>query len=165
MRKFFILFVLILSTVSSLFATSTPEQIKTLFVFNFIKYIEWETKPTTYTIAYYGDDDALFAAFTQMAEQKSVGNTKITVERLSQISKASNYHLAYISEGYSGLIEQLPELKNTVVVSEKDGLAKKGSYINFVNQEGKIRFEVNKSKFLASNVKISSQLLSLAIKV
>ena len=59
----------------------------------------------------------------------------------------------------------MPEVKNTVIVTEKEGLAKKGSFINFISQEGKIRFEVNKAKFTASNVKISGQLLSLAIRV
>ena len=165
MRKNLITMLLSTLFVSQSWATSTPEQIKTLFVFNFIKYIEWESKPETYTIGYFGENDELFKSFSEMAQSKSIGNTKIVVKKINQASEALNFHMVYIPESKSALLEQMPEVKNTVIVTEKEGLAKKGSFINFISQEGKIRFEVNKAKFSASNVKISGQLLSLAIRV
>jgi hypothetical protein len=46
-----------------------------------------------------------------------------------------------------------------------DGLGKKGSHINFVIQDGKIRFELNQTTILEAGLKVSSQLSILAATV
>lgn len=146
-------------------SASTPEQVKTLLVFNFIKFMEWEDKSSTINIAFMGKDDALFNSFKEMAEQRTIGGKKITFQKITNASEASKFHLVYLAESSSNELSQIPNTPQTVVVTERDGLAKKGSYINMVNIDGKLRFEINKAKFETSKVKISNQLLSLAILV
>lgn len=127
--------------------------------------MEWEDKSTTINIAFMGKDEALFNAFKEMAEQRTIGGKKITLQKVTNTDEASRFHLVYLAESNSNELTKIPNSPNTVVVTEKEGLGKKGSYINLVNIDGKLRFEINKSKFEASKVKISNQLLSLAILV
>jgi hypothetical protein len=55
--------------------------------------------------------------------------------------------------------------KSTLIVTEKLGLAKQGSAINFIIENNKQRFELNKSNIEKYNLKVSSTLEALAIKV
>ena len=54
---------------------------------------------------------------------------------------------------------------STLIVAEKAGCAKLGAAINFVIQENKQRFELNKANAEKYNLKIGSSLAGLAILV
>jgi hypothetical protein len=55
--------------------------------------------------------------------------------------------------------------KSTLIITEKPGLARQGAAINFVVQENKTKFELNKGNAEKYDLKVSSNLLSLAIVV
>ncbi|MTI23029.1 YfiR family protein, partial [Fulvivirga sp. RKSG066] len=137
----------------------------TLFVYNFTRYIQWPESNANITIGVLGDDPAIINAFKEMAEKKSSPTTKITVKQFSNPSEAADYQMVYIPKSNSAALKQIGTLKNTLVITEKEGLAKQGSYINFVTDNGKIRFEINKSGIDSSNLKVSGRLLGLAIVV
>ena len=52
-----------------------------------------------------------------------------------------------------------------LTVGEMPQFSELGGIINFVNQEGKLRFEINRNASLRQKLKISSHLLKLAIIV
>lgn len=165
MRKILIIVFLSCTLLSVAKASSTPEQVKALLVFNFIRLMEWEDKSGTINIAFVGQDQALFDAFKEMTEQRTIGGKKVTIQKINNLSEVSSFHLIYLSESGSNELTQTKNFSNTVIVSEKEGMAKKGSFINFITVDGKLRFEINKTKFESSKVKVSNQLLSLAILV
>ncbi len=165
MRKFLMITVLSISLLNTVQSASTPEQVKTLLVFNFIKFMEWEDKSTTLNIAFIGKDETLYKAFQEMVEQRTIGGKKLTLQKVTNVSEAAKFHVVYLAESNSSELQQIPSTLNTVVITEKEGSAKHGSFINLITIEGKLRFEINKSKFEASKVKISNQLISLAILV
>ena len=165
MRKFLITVVLCICIFSTAKSASTPEQVKTLLVFNFMKFMEWEGNDPTIKIAFIGKDEALFKSFKEMTEKRTVGGKKIILQKISDTNEVSKFHLVYLAESNSNELSKIKASSNTVVVTEKDGLGEKGSFINLVNVQGKLRFEINKDKFKTSSVKISNQLLALAILV
>ena len=55
--------------------------------------------------------------------------------------------------------------KPVLVVTDNPGMAKKGASINFVEVEGKIKFELNQKNAEASGLKVAGALASLAILV
>lgn len=59
----------------------------------------------------------------------------------------------------------LCEEQSVLMVSSSRGFAKKGSHINLVVRQNKVKFEVNLRTLRASNVSISSQVLRLAVIV
>ena len=55
--------------------------------------------------------------------------------------------------------------KNALLVTSKDGYAKRGAGINFVVVGGKPKFEINESKIAASSIKVGAKLVQIGIKV
>jgi hypothetical protein len=53
--------------------------------------------------------------------------------------------------------------KGTLTVSDEPGLAKQGTAFNFVLVHDKLKFEANLKALYLSGLKVSSQLLKLAI--
>lgn len=151
---------------SSIQAQSAEHQVKTVFVYNFIRYIEWPQEREEFTIGIYGNDQKTFSAFMEMAAKKA-GSKRIVVKSFTTLSEAAGCDILFIPAQNSGNLTEVKSLglKNTLVVTEKEGLAKKGSGINFVNVDGKLRFEINKDEIERSGLKVSSQLLGLAIEV
>jgi len=166
MKKISALIIFILIWMSSMpVAAQNPEsKIKTLFVYNFIRYTQWPDNAGDVKIGILGNDKDIVAAFKDMAAKKS-GSSKITVEVFTDVSKSSNYQLVYLPETSSNYISSLGNLKKTIVVSEKPGMTRKGSDINFIKKDGKIRFELNKASVDRSQFKIAGRIVSLAIVV
>lgn len=159
------IFALLFGLAAPSLAQGSSDQVKTLFVFNFSRYIKWPDATNNITIGVLGKDDAIMKAFNTMAAKKSSASNKITVVQFSNPAEASKYHMVYIPESNSNALAALGDLKNTLVITEKEGLAKKGSCINFITENGKIRFEINKNRVDNTNLKVSGQLMGLAIVV
>ena len=146
-------------------AQNEEQKVKSLFVYNFTRYIEWPQTDGTFQIGVLGSDKDLLEAFKIMASRKSTSTMQIIVKEFSDPSEAAGCNLVYIPENNSRSLKSVSGLAKTLVVTEKAGMAKSGSDINFVQQNGKIRFEMNKASLEKSQLKVSSQLMSLAIVV
>ncbi|MTI39747.1 YfiR family protein [Fulvivirga lutimaris] len=146
-------------------AQTGENKVKSLFVYNFIRYIQWPQTEQDVTIGVLGHDADLMAAFNEMASKKTASGGKIIIKEFSNPAESESYHLVFIPASNSKVIRELSNLNKTLIVTEKPGLAKQGSDINFVNQDGKIRFEMNVQKIESTQLKVSSQLKSLAIAI
>jgi len=65
-------------------------------------------------------------------------------------------------------IKQLLSMTNNaavLTVSDLPGFAEKGGIVGFVKEKNKVRFEINLKEATRSNIKVRSQLLSLARKI
>lgn len=148
----------------------TNARIKAMFLYNFTKYIEWPAtyKEGNFVIGILGNNASLLAELNKMASQKMAGNQKLEIRNLASVDGASKCHIVYIQpDKGSDLPEVLTKVKgkSALVITEKPGLAKQGAAINFVVQENKQKFELNKSNAEKYNLKVSSNLASLAIVV
>jgi hypothetical protein len=67
----------------------------------------------------------------------------------------------------ASLKDVLPKIKgqSTLLVTEKSGMTKFGAAINFVVQDNKLKFELNKSNAQKYNLAVGSSLLPFAILV
>ena len=55
--------------------------------------------------------------------------------------------------------------KSILTITDGNGLGQKGSCINFKVVDGKLKFEMNQGTLTGSNLKVSSQLSSMAIMI
>ena len=103
-----------------------------------------------------------------MAASKSTAERKYIIKAISKPEDAANCHVIFIPDGESdklgGIVQKYGQSAK-LIVTEKEGLVKKGGIINFVTVDGKLRFELNQSALDKAGLKVSSQLLSLAIVV
>ena len=105
---------------------------------------------------------------TALAATKKLGSRKIVVKEYSSASAAGECSILFLAKGKTSELSSASSLsksKNILVVTESPGAAADGSTINFVQQGGKIRFEMSKSAAKAQGLKISSELQKLAIMV
>ena len=149
-------------------AQSKDYTFHSVFVYNFTKYIEWPDAGKEIVIGVHGGDAQVMQAFEKMAQAKSVGDKKFVVKAINKPEDAAVCHLIFIPDdesekaaAYSQKFAGAPKL----IVTEREGMIKKGGLINFVTVDGKLRFELNQRALDKAGLKVSSQLLGLAILV
>jgi len=145
-------------------------KIKATFLYNFTKYIDWpeKYKEGNFVIGVLGTS-TFYNDLTTLLSTKTVGNQKFEIKSYTNVeSVAGVCHILFVPIENSAMLPDILKKmkgKSTLIVTEKSGLAKQGSAINFVVENNKQRFELNKSNIEKYNLKVSSTLEALAVKV
>ncbi len=149
---------------------NTNAKIKAVFLYNFTKYIDWpdKYKEGNFVIGVLGTSP-FYNDLSTLIHNKKVGSQEFEIKSFTTTTSVSGLcHILFIPAENSA---QLPEVlkkmkgKSTLIVTEKLGLAKQGSAINFIIENNKQRFELNKNNIEKYNLKVSSTLEALAIKI
>jgi len=84
------------------------------------------------------------------------------------VTEAGHCQILFVSssekKNFPEIIRHLQGMP-VLTVAETDGFLEAGGMINFVEQDGKIRFQISDTAAKAAHLKISSKLLSLAINL
>ena len=140
-----------------------------IFIYNFAKYIQWPTDKQNgdFVIGVLGNSP-ITEHLQKMAAQKKVGEQSITIEVFQSQQQIKPCHMLFIPANEStSFLKLKSKLGNssTLIITEKEGMGKEGSNINFIVVNGKLRFELNKIETEKSNLKVSSDLTKLAILI
>jgi hypothetical protein len=144
--------------------------VKAAFVLRFASYVEWPphtVPPRSFNIAVLGDSDVALS-LQNLAKGRTVMGRPIQVRRIVNVETAGNIQLLYVGADRRGdLRAQLAALdeRSVLVVASEDGALDSGSTINLVLAEQRVRFEVSLEAARLAGLKISSELLSLAVRV
>ncbi len=149
--------------------TDTNSKYKAVYLYNFSKYFDWPSdyKSGNFIIGLIGKP-SLYNELATMASTKSIGSQKFEIKIFENLESVSRCHMLYVpSETNLPLAKVLGKIKgqSTLLITEKEGYAKQGATINFVVQNNKVKFELNKSTINKYELKVSSSLESLAILV
>jgi len=160
---------LILSGFFLLAETSQAQNYKlyNVFMYSFTRYIEWpaEANSGDFEIVVLGESP-IVAELKSMAQVKKVGDRTIKVTQIKTIGELRKCNILFVPSDKSALLgDVLTKVgqSSTLVVTEQDGLALKGSGINFVEKAGKPAFELNNAALTKSRLKASSELSRMAI--
>jgi hypothetical protein len=157
---------LILCSVS-FFAQAQNYETKKVYVYSFVRLIQWpeESRVGDFEIAVLGETP-FFDQLIEMASKKKLGDRTIKVIKLATIAELNKSHILVLPSAQSAsLAEVLKKIStgSTLVVTEQDGLALKGSHINFVLKDGKLAFELNQNALTKNKLKAANELTRLAI--
>ncbi len=161
--------VLLCAVIFSANAQERPlHEIHVAFINNFMKYIQWPPDgQTEFVIGVYGNDD-VYNTLKGWYDGKNKGTQKIAVKKLASPAEASTCALVYLSKNKSRDFDDLKAAisgKHVLTVTDGSNLGSKGSCVNFKEVDGKLKFELNQSALTASELKVSSQLTSIAIVI
>jgi hypothetical protein len=148
----------------------TNARIKSVFIYNFTRYIEWpaDYKTGNFVINMYGNNTAMLNELNNMAKTKTVGTQKIEVRSTTTLDGIGKSHILYVAPDVTTPLKDIiAKLKGkaTLLVTEKPGWAKEGAAINFVVVDNRQKFELNQANAEKNDLKVSSSLVALAIPV
>jgi hypothetical protein len=162
--------VMLLAAVTMVNAQDRPtHEIHAAMLFNFIKYVQWpnEGEAGEFVVGVIGDDN-VFNTLNQWYNGKPKGSKKYVIKKLSSADESSTCQVVYIGKSKNKEFDNVKNSisgKSVLTITDGNGLGQKGSCINFKVIEGKLKFELNQSTLTSSNLKVSSQLSSMAILI
>ncbi len=150
-------------------AQVTDYRFHSIFIYNFTKYIQWPASHQSgdFIIAVIGNSP-IVEELNKITANKTVGSQKIIVKKFRSAAEIEDCHILFVPSSGSGNFDTVQEKlkgKSTLVITEKSGLAQKGSGINFILLENKWKFELNESATQSAGLKVSRELSQMAISV
>lgn len=152
---------------------SREDQVKAAYLYNFTKYVEW---PADRFIA--GDSPIVIGVlgpagpFRDLLQKtvmgRQAGGRAIMVQSVATADEARLVHLLFVPAAEGKAFDLLvPELGTfaLLTVGESEWFKTMGGIIWFVREGDKVRFAANLEAAEARHLKISAQLLKLAVAV
>jgi hypothetical protein len=139
--------------------------VKANYLFKFAPFVEWPESAfsgpaSPFNICVVGRD-RFGAALDQATKGGVVGEHPVAVRRYPTPVDGMACHILFVSPtDKQTAADMLKKVPRESVLTVTDG---KGGMIQFVTQDGKIRFDVDMAAVQASGLVISSKLLSLAV--
>lgn len=149
-------------------ARPSEYQVKAAYLYNFGKFVNWpDSGQTEFHLCVLGDDpfgDNLDSTITNA----TINGKKVAARRLSSVQDAEGCEIAFIAASESARLERdLAALKklHVLTVSDMPDFLRRGGIIQFVEEDRKVRFQVNLKAAQESGFTLSSELLKVAAKV
>jgi len=149
-------------------AERDPLAIKADMLFNIVKFVQWPAGTATpngdLTFAILGDDE-LASVIAATFSTRSIGGHQVFVRCIRRIEDAKDCQVLYVAASESARVPQVVESlsgKCVLTTSDVPGFAAGGGMVNFVQENEKVRFEINPGSAERARLKISAKLLALA---
>jgi uncharacterized protein DUF4154 len=149
--------------------TAGEYQVKAAFLYNFAKFVEWP--PSSFAdasaplrICVFGQDP-FGEELRSITKEKTVNGRKLEVSQAPDLQVAKTCHILFVASSETAQLAQIFErLRGTDVLTVGDTkrFFEQGGMINFVLENSRVQFEVNRRAAEQGGLKISSKLLSVA---
>jgi hypothetical protein len=146
-------------------APSVEYVVKANYLYKFTPFVEWPASafvgPTSPFVICVVSQDPFGDMLDQVVRGHAVGDHPITIARMAMLDPASTCHLTFVAQTAR---QSLPEIARVVahrpnlVVGERGG-----GDIQFMLQDGRVRFDIDQAEAQASGIVISSKLLDLSV--
>lgn len=169
MKKILFLASLMLASFHAFSQERPTHEIHAAMLYNFIKYVQWpnEAEPGDFVIGVIGDEN-IFNTLKTWYDGKAKGAKKYSIRKLGSAAEAADCAVVYLGKSKN---RDFDDIKNSVTgksvltITDGNGMGQKGSCINFKVIDGKLKFELNQGVVGTANLKVSSQLSSMAILI
>ncbi len=164
-----VLVILLVVMFSASVNAQESSKVYTGFIYHFTKYIKWPSNMQSgnFVIGVIGGDD-IASELESLASSKKVGSRSIKIEKFSSAADMGSCHIVFVGNGKSSQMASVvskAKSNSTLVVTESAGATEKGSVINFIPKDGKVRFELSLASAKSHGLVVSSDLSRLAIVV
>lgn len=140
-----------------------------MFLFNFAQFVEWpagafENAQSPLVIGVLGSDP--FGRFLDdVVNGERVNGHVLAIRRYRKIEDVEHCHVLFVSgsEGpHVAKIAQALQGRAILTVCDWEGLARHGAIIRFLNEDDRVRLQINLAAAKAAGLTISSKLLRSA---
>jgi len=150
-------------------ADYSEDAVKAAYLYRFAGYIDWPERgsATTFTIDVLGAP-GIARELRRLLPGHAIHGQAAQVREITGDRDFGTAQIVYIAAGHADLLRSLVPQANgasmLLVTDEEDGLSA-GSILNFLTIDRNVRFEVSLSAAQRWGLKISSELLGVAIRV
>jgi hypothetical protein len=149
---------------------SLPEyQVKAAYLFNFLKFVEYPNEsfmdPLAPIVIGVIGDDPFGNALPQVVIGKTVQGRDLVIRVYRSGEDLRGAHILFISASERKRLPMiLSSLRGSSVltVADTEGFLEAGGMVQFLNENGRVRFAINVDATGRAKLKMSSKLLSLA---
>jgi hypothetical protein len=160
---------LVLSAAPATAAAPTVEDMKAAMLFNIAKFVDWPSGSFSsdrgqVTFAVLGED-ALAGAVAATLSTKSINGRPVFVRCVRRVEDATDCQILFISASEEKRVpEVLQSMRGRAVltVADVNGFAAMGGMVDFIQDNDRIRFEINLGSAERAQLKISSKVLAIA---
>ncbi|MGH9468897.1 MAG: YfiR family protein [Terriglobia bacterium] len=147
-------------------------EVKAAYLYNFGRFVHWPVSAPAaagnlFSICVLGADPFGRLLDTTIAGEMIDGK-RVVARRISQTEDAKGCRIVFVSGSEeSDLAQVLPALnaERALTVSDIPQFTDRGGMIDFITADRHVRFEVNLAAARREGLRLSSQLLKLAVKV
>jgi signal transduction histidine kinase len=142
------------------------DKIKALYLYNFIKHVNWpnEDNKTSYIVGVYGDE-AFAQLLSNTLSKRIIKNKSVTIIPIKNIQAGKKTDLLFVATNRNNELAAIAStLRSSETLLITDNSADKHNVmINMVNnaENSNISFEVNKSNIVLEHLRMSDELLLL----
>jgi uncharacterized protein DUF4154 len=147
----------------------TEYQVKAAYLFNFLKFVEYPSEsfadPLAPMVIGVVGEDPFGSSLPQVVMGKTIQGRDLVVHVYRGGEDLHGAHVLFISASEKKRVPTiLASLRGSSVltVSDEAGFLDAGGMIQFLNDNGRVRFAINTEATSRANLKMSSKLLSLA---
>lgn len=143
----------------------SASEVEAAYLYNFAKYVRWPPhKPAEFDICILGTDP-FGNALDQIAHGEKIDGESLVIRRLHLPSEALGCRILFLGSSESKRLEQDMSQLGThpiLTVSDIDNFARQGGTIQFVDDNGRVRFIINRGGAEKCGLALSSELLKVA---
>jgi hypothetical protein len=139
-----------------------------MFIYNFIRNTHWVENPNEshYIIGIAGNSE-VYRSLIEFTRDREIGGKKIKVVRCQNCEDILKCHVLFVPKShYERLNEISGKLKNKSCLTIFDncgGTSQSNAAIDFVLENGRLKYRVNHNILETSNYKLSSILVNMSI--
>ena len=147
----------------------TALEVQAAYLYKFGAFVTWPTPAAgnTFTICVLGRDP-FGQALDRIVQGEALAGQKLLVSRVAGVEQASQCRILFVSssEEYRvrSILAQVGKLP-VLTVSDMPHFVDRGGMIQFVLEDGRVRFEANPTSAEQAGLTLSSQLLKVASAV
>ena len=145
-------------------------KVKAAFLFNFAKFVEWPASafkaPDSPLVIGILDGARFPPTFEQATKDRTINGRSVIIRRsklLEDLLDAQVLFVSHSEEADYGRILRMLSGRGVLTVGESPEFLGQGGVINFALRDHRLRFEINRTAAEKEGLRISSQLLKLAI--
>src|SRR5688572_30607728 len=131
-------------------------------IYRFTKYIDWPAshKGGDFVIGIVGESP-LFDELKNFITNKTVGEQRIVIRRITVSSGSFNGHIIFIPENENDKLKKISSITAgtaTLIVTESSGSARKGACISLATVNEHLKMEINKNNIEKRKLSIAPEL-------
>lgn len=146
----------------------TEDQVKAVFIYNFLNFIEWpsssfKTPTDPFVIGVAGEERFHELLKEAVAGERYQGRA-IQITMVKENEELAKCHMVYIEKNHAALdvFLSIAKDKSILTIGNSDDFMVKRGLVRFFVQDNKVKIEINANAAKAVDLKISSKLLRLA---